>query len=254
MKFLEMKDKVSIITPCFNSAEYISDCIDSVVNQSYQNWEMIIIDDNSSDQSVKLIKKKKSSEDRIKLIELKENVGSAMARNYAIKSAKGRFIAFLDSDDKWYSNKLSLQIDFMKTNKIFFSFTSYDIINNNGKPTNKVISVPKKISHSEYLKNTIIGCLTVIIDTKNIRIPLMKDIRTSHDMLLWLDILKNEGYAFGLNQVLASYRLSSNSNTKNKLFAAIDVWRVYRDYERLNLIDSFYNFMHYAFNALKKRI
>ena len=254
MKFLEMKDKVSIITPCFNSAEYISDCIDSVVNQSYQNWEMIIIDDNSSDQSVKLIKKKKSSEDRIKLIELKENVGSAMARNYAIKSAKGRFIAFLDSDDKWYSNKLSLQIDFMKTNKIFFSFTSYDIINNNGKPTNKVISVPKKISHSEYLKNTIIGCLTVIIDTKNIRIPLMKDIRTSHDMLLWLDILKNEKYAFGLNQVLASYRLSSKSNTKNKFFAAIDVWRVYRNYERLNLIDSFYNFMHYAFNALKKRI
>ena len=116
MKYLEMKDKVSIITPCFNSAEYISDCIDSVVNQSYQNWEMIIIDDNSSDQSVKLIKKKKSSEDRIKLIELKENVGSAMARNYAIKSAKGRFIAFLDSDDKWYSNKLSLHIDFMKTN------------------------------------------------------------------------------------------------------------------------------------------
>ena len=80
----------------------------------------------------------------------------------------------------------------------------------------------------------------------------MKDIRTSHDMLLWLDILKNEGYAFGLNQVLASYRLSSNSNTKNKLFAAIDVWRVYRNYERLNVIDSFYNFMHYAFNALKK--
>ena len=82
----------------------------------------------------------------------------------------------------------------------------------------------------------------------------MKDIRTSHDMLLWLDILKNEGYAFGLNQVLASYRLSSNSNTKNKLFAAIDVWRVYRNYERLNVIDSFYNFMHYAFNALKKNM
>ena len=93
-----------------------------------------------------------------------------------------------------------------------------------------------------------------LIDIKNIRIPLMKDIRTSHDMLLWLDILKNEEYAFGLNQVLASYRLSSNSNTKNKLFAAIDVWRVYRNYERLNFIDSFYNFMHYAFNALKKRI
>jgi len=142
----------------------------------------------------------------------------------------------------------------MKTNKIFFSFTSYDIINNNGNPTNKVISVPEKITYSQYLKNTIIGCLTVIIDTKNIRIPLMKDIRTSHDMLLWLDILKNEGYAFGLNQVLASYRLSSNSNTKNKLFAAIDVWHIYRNYERLNLIDSFYNFMHYAFNALKKRI
>ena len=105
---------------------------------------MIIIDDNSSDQSVKLIKKKKSSEDRIKLIELKENVGSAMARNYAIKSAEGRFIAFLDSDDKWYSNKLSLQIDFMKTNKIFFSFTSYDII--------LIIVVSQLIKLSPYLK------------------------------------------------------------------------------------------------------
>ena len=254
MKYLEMKDKVSIITPCFNSAEYISDCIDSVVNQTYQNWEMIIIDDNSSDQSVKLIKKKKSTEGRIKLIELEENIGSAMARNEAIKAAKGRFIAFLDSDDKWYSNKLSLQIDYMKTNKIFFSFTSYDIINNNGNPTNNVISVPEKITYSQYLKNTIIGCLTVIIDTKNIRIPLMKDIRTSHDMILWLDILKNERYAFGLNKVLASYRLSSNSNTKNKLFAAIDVWRVYRNYERLNIINSLYNFIQYAFNAIKKRI
>ncbi len=249
-----MKDKVSIITPCFNSAEYITDCIDSVVNQTYQNWGMIIVDDNSSDQSVKIIKKKKSLEDRIKLIELKENIGSAMARNFALKSAKGRFIAFLDSDDKWYSDKLSLQIDFMKSNKIFFSFTSYDIINNKGNPTNKVISVPQKITYSQYLKNTIIGCLTVIIDTKNIRIPLMKDIRTSHDMLLWLEILKDENYAYGFNQVLSSYRLSSNSNTKNKLFAAIDVWRVYRKYERLNVVDSFYNFMHYTFNALKKRI
>ena len=254
MKYLEMKDKVSIITPCFNSAEYISDCIDSVVNQTYQNWEMIIIDDNSSDQSVKLIKKKKSTEGRIKLIELEENIGSAMARNEAIKAAKGRFIAFLDSDDKWYSNKLSIQIDYMKTNKIFFSFTSYDIINNNGNPTNNVISVPEKITYNQYLKNTIIGCLTVIIDTKNISIPLMKDIRTSHDMILWLDILKNERYAFGLNKVLASYRLSSNSNTKNKLFAAIDVWRVYRNYERLNIINSLYNFIHYSFNAIKKRI
>ena len=249
-----MKDKVSIITPCFNSGEYISDCIDSVINQTYQNWEMIIIDDNSSDESVKLIKKKKSSEERIKLIELKKNIGSAMARNQAIKAAKGRFIAFLDSDDIWNSNKLSLQIDFMKTNKIFFSFTSYDIINNKGYPTNKVISVPENITHSQYLKNTVIGCLTVIIDKKNIRIPLMKDIRTSHDMLLWLDILKDERYAFGLNQVLASYRLSSNSNTKNKLFAAIDVWHVYRKYEELNVFSAFYNFIHYAFNALKKRL
>ena len=82
----------------------------------------------------------------------------------------------------------------------------------------------------------------------------MKDIRTSHDMILWLDILKNERYAFGLNKVLASYRLSSNSNTKNKLFAAIDVWRVYRNYERLNIINSLYNFIQYAFNAIKKRI
>ena len=193
-----MSELVSIITPCFNSEKFLDECISSVINQTYQNWEMLIVDDNSSDNSSILIKSYSKHDDRIKPILLKDNVGPAMARNTAISISKGKYLAFLDSDDIWLPEKLKLQINFMKKNNYSFVFSSYSVITPNETKPKYEVSVPEKISYKQYLKNTIIGCLTVVLDKerfKNIQMPIY---RSSHDMALWLDLLKEEEFAFEL--------------------------------------------------------
>ncbi len=249
-----MSDLVSIITPCYNSKAFLDECITSVLNQSYQNWEMLIIDDNSSDNSSILIKSFSKQDDRIKPIFLKNNLGPAMARNHAISKAKGKYIAFLDSDDFWLPDKLNIQINFMKKNNYSFVFSSYSVIPSDMTKQKYLISVPNKISYKDYLKNTIIGCLTVVINKEKFKKIEMPDLRSSHDMALWLDLLKEEEFAFGIQQELAVYREHKSSNTSNKFRAVYDVWNVYRKHERLNVLKSIYNFIFYAFNAFKKRM
>ena len=178
-----MTDLVSIITPSFNSSLYIKECITSVQNQSYTNWEMLIIDDFSSDNSVNLIQQISNEDSRIKLITLSSNVGAAEARNKAVKYSKGKYIAFLDSDDLWMPTKLEKQIKFMQSSKCAFSFTAYQPISEDGSQKFSVIDVPSKMHYHAYLKNTIIGCLTVVIDkeqTGNFRMqkPTLKDWET----------------------------------------------------------------------------
>ena len=249
-----MTDLVSIITPSFNSSLYIEECITSVQNQSYTNWEMLIIDDFSSDNSVNLIQQISNQDCRIKLITLSSNVGAAEARNEAFAYANGKYIAFLDSDDLWMPTKLENQIKFMQSSKCAFSFTAYQPISEDGSQKFSVIDVPSKIHYHSYLKNTIIGCLTVVIDkeqTGNFRMP---NIRSSHDMALWLDIMKRGFSAYGLNENLAYYRLVSNSNTSKKWKAATEVWEVYRTVERLSIGYSLLCFIGYSYNAIKKRI
>lgn len=244
---------VSIITPCYNSAKFISATIESVINQSYIHWEMIIVDDFSKDKSVEIISKYTKNNSRIKLISLKQNVGSAEARNIALRAAKGRFIAFLDSDDIWYPNKLEVQIKFMIEHDYPFTFSSYDLISEDGSPKSKIIQVPVSINYHQYLQNTIIGCLTVVIDKEKIGYFEMPNIKSSHDMALWLSLLKRGINAYGIKDVLASYRLVLTSNTAKKHKAAKDVWSVYRDIEKINLLKSAYYFICYSFNAIKKR-
>ena len=245
---------VSIITPSYNSERFISDTINSVIEQTYDNWELIIVDDASYDQTPKIIKRFLSKESRIKAIFLKENIGPSEARNQAIRIAKGRFIAFLDSDDLWLPNKLDAQINYMITNSVGFSFTSYIQISEDGLNHLKDIHAPARINYSSYLKNTIIGCLTVVLDKRIVGDFEMPKIRSSHDMALWLMILKQGFVAHGIDITLAKYRLVSTSNTANKLKSMYDVWRVYRDFEKLNLIFSLYNFINYIYNAIKKRL
>tara|TARA_B100000131_G_scaffold321044_1_gene370715 strand:- start:314 stop:1066 length:753 start_codon:yes stop_codon:yes gene_type:complete len=245
---------VSIITPSYNSERFISDTINSVIEQTYDNWELIIVDDASYDQTPKIIKRFLSKESRIKAIFLKENIGPSEARNQAIRIAKGRFIAFLDSDDLWLPNKLDAQINYMITNSVGFSFTSYIQISEDGLNHLKDIHVPARINYNSYLKNTIIGCLTVVLDKRIVGDFEMPKIRSSHDMALWLMILKQGFVAHGIDITLAKYRLVSTSNTANKLKSMYDVWRVYRDFEKLNLIFSLYNFINYIYNAIKKRL
>ncbi len=251
---MSQKPLVSIITPSYNSQRFIEACVESVKSQSYENWEMIIVDDCSTDKSVETIEQLMLLDSRIKLISLSQNVGAANARNRALEEAKGAYIAFLDSDDLWEEKKLEKQMAFMQQYKYAFTFTAYVPISEDATQTYSVINVPNEIDYAGYCKNTIIGCLTVMIDkdqTGDFRMPVIK---SSQDMALWLLLMKRGFKAYGLNEVLAKYRLVENSNTSKKIDAVKDVWRVYREIEKLSLLKSSWYFVHYIFNAIKKRV
>lgn len=249
-----MKNLVSIITPTFNSSRYIEKCIGSVISQTYTNWELILVDDDSTDKTQEIIIKYSRKYKKIKSIILNKNSGIANARNVAIQNSNGRFIAFLDSDDYWHKDKLSLQLDFMIKNNFAFTFTSYQPVSHDEKKKYRIIKAPKKMNYNKYLKNTIIGCLTVVIDKEKTGKFLMPNINSSQDMALWLNLMKKGFVAYGLKLNLASYRIVKGSNTSNKFKAIKDVWCVYRQHENLNFIYSFWCFTFYVINAVRKRI
>ena len=245
---------MSIITPAYNSSKFIEDCISSVLAQTYTNWEMIIVDYLSEDNSKEKIIVLSQNDTRIKTIFLDKNIGAAGARNIAISKAKGKYIAFLDSDDLWMPTKLEAQIYFMQKKDIAFSYTTYQSISEDGNKLFSVVKAPGIMTYSSYLKNTIIGCLTVVIDREKTGNFEMPNIRSSHDMALWLLIMKRGFHGYGIDENLAKYRVVSNSNTSSKLRAAKDVWKVYREIEKLSFFYSSWCFLNYAFNAFLKRI
>jgi len=249
-----MIDLISIITPSYNSESYLEECINSVLNQTYINWEMLIVDDGSTDNSRDIINRYANSEIRIKPIFLDNNIGAPSARNLAIEKSKGSYLAFLDSDDLWLPTKLDVQLRFMKENNYDFTFSSYNVISEDNKNIISKILAPNKIKYSQYLKNTIIGCLTVMINKDKFSSIKMPNLRSSHDMALWLDLLRDGRYAYGINECLANYRLVKTSNTSNKFKSIYDVWHVYRKHEGFSFFYSLYNWVFYLFNAIKKRI
>ena len=240
--------------PSYNAAEFIAASIQSVIDQTYSNWELLITDDCSKDDTVKIVEQYLVKDNRIKLFSTGKNSGPACARNKSLENATGKYIAFLDSDDIWVSNKLEMQINFMTEKNIAFSFSSYSIMKEDGIQTGNTINVPKVIGYYGYLFNTIIGCLTVVIDREKTGNFMMPNIRSSQDMALWLLIMKRGFKAYGLQEPLAYYRLVSTSNTAKKWKAAKDVWKVYREIEHLNPIYSAVCFIGYAINAIIKRL
>lgn len=244
---------VSIIMPSYNAASYIGESISSVLRQTYTQWELLIVDDCSKDRSAEIAQLYMNEDRRIKVIALEQNVGAAAARNIALEHANGQYIAFLDSDDVWKPKKIERQLKFMQENGYAFTFTEYCVMDESGDHIKNVIEVPPSITYHRYLRNTIIGCLTVMIDrrqTGDFRMPLIK---SSHDMALWLLIMKRGFKAYGLQEVLAFYRLVPTSNTAKKWKAAKDVWRVYRQVEKLSLPYSIFCFCGYAIRAVLKR-
>ncbi|WP_153737559.1 glycosyltransferase family 2 protein [Aquibacillus halophilus] len=246
---------VSIITPTYNSDRFIERTIKSVRDQTYQNWEMIIIDDYSKDQTVNQVKNYQNKDKRIKLIELNQNSGAAVARNTGINEAKGKFLAFLDSDDLWDSTKLTEQVQFMLDNDYKFSFSDYSIMDKEGNLLNKVIPAKKQIGYHSLLRHPgAIGCLTVMLDRERIDNIVMPNIKTRQDFALWLKILKRGINAYGLNKNLATYRKVPGSISSNKVKAAKKNWYVYRKIENLNIIKSGWYFSNYAIRALIRTI
>ncbi len=247
-------DLVSVIMPSYNSAVFIKDSINSVLCQTYTNWELIIVDDFSIDDSKLIISDFMKKDERIKAVLLESNIGPAEARNIALDMAKGKYIAFLDSDDLWIEDKIDEQIKFMKYKDIAFSYTSYQPISEDMNKKFSVIKAPDIMTYDSYLKNTIIGCLTVMIDKSKTGSFKMPNIRSSHDMALWLILMKRGFSAYGLNKKLAYYRIVNNSNTSNKFKSVKDVWMVYTKIEKINVFNSFWYFICYLTNAIKKRI
>lgn len=244
---------VSIITPAYKAEKYIMDCIRSVQNQTYENWEMIIVNDKSPDSTEELIKEAAEMDGRIRLISLSQNQGVVNARNTAIQAAKGQYIAFLDSDDVWFPEKLKKQIVSMEENKWPISYTSYDLMDDHGEALHKTVNAPASTTYKELLKGSNIGCLTVVVNKAMVGEFLMPKIH-HEDYATWLMLLKRGFVAYGIPESLACYRKATGSLSGNKKKAAQWQWKVLREHEGLSLLKSSYYFLHYTINGIKKSL
>lgn len=243
---------VSIITPSYNSEEYIKYTIASVQKQTYPHWEMIIVDDCSSDNSFQIAELYSKKDNRIKVFKNESNKGVAYTRNVGLSKARGRFIAFVDSDDLWSPFKLERQLSYMKDNSYFFTYTNYQIFNDSTGYKGKIVCGPKVMNANDVLKNTAIGCLTVMVDRVQVGEFSMPLIDHMEDNATWYNILKKGHKAYRLDEVLSYYRDRSNSLSSNKINAAISQWSVYRNYFSFSFVRSLWYFSNYASNAILK--
>jgi glycosyltransferase involved in cell wall biosynthesis len=249
-KPIKMDELVSIITPSFNSEKFISETILSVQRQSYTNWEMIIVDDFSTDKTVEIIRKFTSKDNRIKLFELDKNSGTGIARGCALNKAAGKYIAFLDADDLWKSEKLKIQIDFLKTNHQFFTFSFYDCMDENGKSLYKTITAPKNLTYSQLLFCNFVGNLTGIYDASYFgKIPISV-IRKRQDWMLWLTILKKIKTAKPIPESLAIYRIRKDSISASKIDLFKHNFLVYRQFHRFNIVFSVFSMIVFLITQL----
>lgn len=244
-------DLVSIITPAFRVERIIQQTIDSVRAQTYLNWEMLVADDCSSDGTVSVISDAVSIDPRVRLIRCQINGGPAAARNAALAQARGRWIAFLDSDDLWLPAKLEETIRHAVENRSALTFTGFRRISNDSRQTGAYISVPKSLCYQELLGNTAIATSTVLIDRRLVGDFSMKKVYYD-DFVCWLEILKKGFKAHGLNKDLMRYRVVANSVSRNKRRSAVEVWKTYRIVENLGVLKSSWFFLRYAFNAFHK--
>ena len=248
-----MNSTVSIIVPVYNAAPLIADTIRSVLSQSYHDFELLLVDDGSTDESRNVISAYVS--DRVKLLNNEKEKGAAGARNTGIVAASGRYIAFLDADDLWKEDKLSKQIAFMNETGAYFSFTGYEFADSNGRGLGSIVRVPHTITYKEALKNTTIFTSTVIFDTKALsKEDMMMPYVKSEDTATWWKVLKITGRAYGLDESLVLYRRTGSSLSSNKVEAVKRIWNLYRNVEHLGLIYSIYCFCFWAVRAVARRV
>ena len=245
---------VSVIMPCYNMEKYISEAIMSVRQQTYPHWELLIVDDASTGNTMNVIESHAQQDERIRYSTKSEHSGIAACRNLCIKMAQGHYLAFLDADDIWHPDKLETQLRFMTEKQIGFPYSSYDCIDENGQPLNKSVKAAGNLDYEAYLRNTIIGCSTVMVNKDIVGDVVVPLFRTSEDTATWLDILKKGHLAYAIDEPLVSYRIRRRSASSNKLKASADLWKVYRENEKLPFFKALYYFGCYAFNAIKKRL
>ena len=251
------KELVSIIVPVYNVEKYIVETMNCVRNQTYQGWELLLVEDCGKDESVTIIEKyiKDTRDKRICLIRQPSNMGAARARNRGLKEAKGRYIAYLDADDLWEISKLERELAFMEETNAAFAFTGYEFADEAGVGLGKVVHVPKQLTYKEALKNTTIFTTTVMFDTTRIDKDLLEmPVIKSEDTALWWKILRNGYVAYGLDENLVKYRRGGKSLSSNKLEAVRRIWNLYRRAEGMSVISSAWNFCFWAVRAVKRRV
>lgn len=235
-----MQDLVSIIMPSFNTAQYIATSIQSVINQTYQNWELIIVDDCSTDNTDAVVAG--ISDTRIRYLKNEKNSGAAVSRNYALREAKGRWIAFLDSDDLWMPEKLEQQINFMEKNKHAFSYTNYEEIDVNGNKTGVRVTGPKKITKTGMFNYCWPGCLTVMYDRNVVGLIQIVDIKKNNDYAMWLNVCKRAD-CYLLDECLAQYRKGRAGSVSTQSIKTMIGWhyKLFREAEKQDTILSAFN-------------
>lgn len=232
-----MNDLVSIIMPSYNTAKYISDSIDSVLGQTYTNWELIIVDDCSTDNTDDIVNEY-SSDNRIKYLKNEKNSGAAVSRNYGLREAKGKWIAFLDSDDIWEMQKLEKQIAFMTSNGYFFSYTNYEQIDEKSQKMNVLVSGPKRINKRKQYDFCWQGCLTVMYDAEYMGLIQIEDLKKNNDYAMWLKLIEKSS-CYLLDECLARYRIRTGSISRHsKLKLIKHHYILYRHGEKKNIIAS----------------
>jgi len=249
---------VSIITPCFNCAEFIVETIESIKAQTYQNWELLITDDCSTDNSVDIIKRYADADCRIKLFRLDCNSGAGVARNYSIQNASGRFIAFCDSDDRWLPEKLEKQVTQLQVTGYFIGYCSYYTSDERGNVDGIVVAY-KEITYKDILSDDSIGFLTCIYDTEKLGKVYMPTLRKRQDWALKILLLQKARKAIGLLEPLAIYRLRKNSLSNNKTKLIKYNVLVYREILNYTVVHSWLKFIfdfmpHYFFKRMRLRI
>lgn len=242
---------VSIITPLYQAQKYISKTIESVRNQTYENWEMIIVDDCSTDEGPVLVAAYAKKDPRIRYYRNEKNVGAAQSRNEAMKLAKGQYLAFLDSDDLWEPQKLEKQLQLMNRKNAAFVYGGCDVMDDDGKSLQKIRHVPEHITYEKLLWGNVIPCLTVLVDREKTGDFSMPGIG-HEDYATWLAVLHKVKEAYGLDEVLGHYRVNRNSLSGNKLRTIRWTWNIYRNEQHLSVIRSFFYLFGHLTQAAKK--
>ena len=236
-----MNDLVSIITPSYNTAKFIGITIESVQKQTYQNWEMIIVDDCSLDDTDNVVAEYLGDK-RIRYIKNHKNSGAAVSRNYALREAKGRWMAFLDSDDVWMPEKLEKQISFMEKNGYSFSYTNYEEINIDGKRTGVKVTGPKKITKTGMFNYCWPGCLTVMFDAERVGLIQIEDIKKNNDYAMWLKVCRKTD-CYLLDEYLGQYRRGRAGSVSTHSIETMIGWhyKLYHEAEKMNPVVSLFN-------------
>lgn len=206
---------VSVVVPCYNCEKYIEETINSILNQTFSNFEILAVDDLSTDNTAHILEKLRKMDKRIKYFKLTKKGGATGARNKALREAKGKYIAFLDGDDLWKPQKLEKQIKFMEDNNIYFSYTNYEKIDENGVPLNILRVSPPKINYFRMKLGDSVGCLTVMYNQEKVGMLQLNDLKKRNDFALWIKALEKVDVGYLLNENLASYRVTSNSVSRN---------------------------------------